>query len=126
MDLPNDWIALLALVFVFGGKHGLDADHLATIDGLTRYNLRRAPARARWCGLLFSLGHGAVVIIVALGVGIASTQWLVPEWMENVGTVIQAYLKRSESDVEKLLSEGIRIRLCKGAYKEPASIAFES
>jgi proline dehydrogenase len=45
---------------------------------------------------------------------------------KSVGTVIQAYLKRSESDVEKLLSEGIRIRLCKGAYKEPPSIAFES
>jgi proline dehydrogenase len=44
----------------------------------------------------------------------------------SVGTVIQSYLKRSESDVEKLLAEGIRIRLCKGAYKEPASIAFES
>ena len=42
----------------------------------------------------------------------------------SVGTVIQAYLKRSESDVEKLLSESIRIRLCKGAYKEPAEIAF--
>src|SRR5579864_9310368 len=43
-----------------------------------------------------------------------------------VGTVIQSYLRRSEADVEKLLSERIRIRLCKGAYKEPASIAFES
>jgi proline dehydrogenase len=42
----------------------------------------------------------------------------------SIGTVIQAYLKRSESDVEKLLAEGIRIRLCKGAYKEPAEIAF--
>ncbi|MGC2173029.1 MAG: proline dehydrogenase family protein, partial [Candidatus Sulfotelmatobacter sp.] len=42
----------------------------------------------------------------------------------SVGTVIQSYLKRSESDVEKLLAEGIRIRLCKGAYKEPAEIAF--
>ncbi len=42
----------------------------------------------------------------------------------SVGTVIQAYLKRSESDVEKLLAEGIRIRLCKGAYKESAEIAF--
>jgi proline dehydrogenase len=41
-----------------------------------------------------------------------------------VGTVIQAYLKRSESDIEKLLAEGIRIRLCKGAYKESAEIAF--
>jgi proline dehydrogenase len=42
----------------------------------------------------------------------------------SVGTVIQAYLKRSESDIEKLLAENIRIRLCKGAYKEPPEIAF--
>jgi proline dehydrogenase len=49
-----------------------------------------------------------------------------PGNQNSVGTVIQAYLKRSESDIEKLLSEGIRIRLCKGAYKEPASIAFEN
>ncbi len=42
----------------------------------------------------------------------------------SVGTVIQSYLKRSEGDVEKLLAEGIRIRLCKGAYKESAEIAF--
>jgi len=42
----------------------------------------------------------------------------------SVGTVIQSYLRRSESDVEKLLAERIRIRLCKGAYKEPAEIAF--
>jgi proline dehydrogenase len=48
----------------------------------------------------------------------------VPGYANSVGTVIQAYLKRSESDVEKLLSEGIRIRLCKGAYKESAEIAF--
>lgn len=43
---------------------------------------------------------------------------------DSVGAVIQAYLRRSESDIEKLLAEGIRIRLCKGAYKEPAEIAF--
>jgi proline dehydrogenase len=49
-----------------------------------------------------------------------------PGHSDSVGTVIQAYLKRSEDDVERLLSEQIRIRLCKGAYKEPASIAFES
>jgi len=42
----------------------------------------------------------------------------------SVGTVIQSYLKRSESDVEKLLAEKIRIRLCKGAYKEAPDIAF--
>jgi proline dehydrogenase len=48
-----------------------------------------------------------------------------PGHANSVGTVIQSYLKRSEADVEKLLSSGIRIRLCKGAYKEPPSIAFE-
>ena len=42
----------------------------------------------------------------------------------RVGTVIQSYLYRSEKDVNDLLSERIRIRLCKGAYKEPAEIAF--
>jgi len=44
---------------------------------------------------------------------------------DSVGTVIQSYMRRSEADVEKLLSERIRIRLCKGAYKEPADIAFQ-
>ena len=48
-----------------------------------------------------------------------------PGNQNSVGTVIQAYLRRSESDVEKLLGENIRIRLCKGAYKEAADIAFE-
>jgi proline dehydrogenase len=41
-----------------------------------------------------------------------------------VGTVIQSYLYRSESDVQDLLSYGCRIRLCKGAYKEPDEVAF--
>jgi len=42
----------------------------------------------------------------------------------KLGTVIQTYLYRSEDDVQQLLSEGIRIRLCKGAYKESPEIAF--
>jgi proline dehydrogenase len=42
-----------------------------------------------------------------------------------VGAVIQSYMRRSESDVEKLLTEGIRIRLCKGAYKEPPELAYQ-
>ena len=43
---------------------------------------------------------------------------------DNVGIVIQAYLYRSRSDVEALIEAGIPIRLCKGAYKEPPSLAF--
>jgi proline dehydrogenase len=43
----------------------------------------------------------------------------------RVGTVIQSYMLRAEADVKGLLADGIRIRLCKGAYKEPAEIAFQ-
>lgn len=42
----------------------------------------------------------------------------------SIGVVIQAYLYRSQSDIEQLLAEGIRVRLCKGAYKEPPEVAF--
>ena len=48
-----------------------------------------------------------------------------PNHAGRVGAVIQAYLRRSQKDVEQLCAERIRIRLCKGAYKEPAEIAFQ-
>jgi proline dehydrogenase len=41
-----------------------------------------------------------------------------------VGTVLQAYLKRTEADCEEFAAAGARIRLCKGAYDEPASVAY--
>ncbi|MGA7107898.1 MAG: proline dehydrogenase family protein, partial [Terracidiphilus sp.] len=41
-----------------------------------------------------------------------------------IGIVIQAYLYRSQADIEQLIADGIRVRLCKGAYKEPAEVAF--
>ncbi len=86
--LPNDWLALMFLVFTLGVKHGLDADHLATIDGLTRFNAPRNPRLARWCGFLFSLGHGVVVMIVALTIGTLTRSWAVPAWMEDIGVWI--------------------------------------
>jgi len=42
----------------------------------------------------------------------------------GVGTVMQAYLYRAEQDIQDLLAAGCRLRLCKGAYKEPPEIAF--
>lgn len=47
-----------------------------------------------------------------------------PENRGHVGIVIQAYLYRSADDIATLTADGIRIRLCKGAYKEPANLAF--
>jgi proline dehydrogenase len=49
----------------------------------------------------------------------------IPSNEDSVGTVIQSYMRRAEADIDKLLSERIRIRLCKGAYKEPEDIAFQ-
>ncbi len=50
----------------------------------------------------------------------------IPENRGVVGAVVQSYMRRSEDDVARLLDEGIRIRLCKGAYKEPTEVAFQA
>jgi proline dehydrogenase len=49
---------------------------------------------------------------------------LYPAYKEHVGIVLQSYLYRTRSDVERAVQLGCRVRLCKGAYKEPASVAF--
>lgn len=84
----GDWLAVLTLAFTLGLKHGLDADHLATIDGLTRFNAQVRPALARWCGVLFSLGHGAVVVAIAVTIGTMAQHWQVPAWAVDVGAWI--------------------------------------
>lgn len=47
-----------------------------------------------------------------------------PNIRGSIGVVIQAYLYRSQADIDQLLADGIRVRLCKGAYNEPAKVAF--
>ena len=85
MDLPTPWLSLVAVVFLLGLKHGLDPDHLAAIDGLTRYNARAKPRLARWSGLLFSAGHGLVVTAVAVTVATVAAGWSAPAWLEGAG-----------------------------------------
>jgi len=84
-SLPQDLFALSLIVFVLGLKHGFDADHLATIDGLTRFNALANPRLARYCGVLFSLGHGAVVTIIALAVGAIAFHAEAPQWLQAFG-----------------------------------------
>jgi high-affinity nickel-transport protein len=86
--LPQEFSALSLLVFVLGLKHGFDADHLAAIDGLTRFNAGSRPRLARFCGVLFSVGHGAVVVAIAIGVATLARGWTVPQWLELSGTWI--------------------------------------
>lgn len=47
------------------------------------------------------------------------------EGHHNVGVVLQSYLYRTEKDVEEMIKLGARVRLCKGAYLEPAEVAYQ-
>jgi proline dehydrogenase len=49
---------------------------------------------------------------------------LYPSFRQNVGIVLQSYLYRTQTDVEQANALGARVRLCKGAYKEPETVAF--
>jgi len=49
---------------------------------------------------------------------------LYPSYKDHVGIVLQSYLYRTASDVQRAIQIRCRVRLCKGAYKEPAAVAF--
>jgi high-affinity nickel-transport protein len=84
-QLPTDILALVAVVFALGLRHGLDADHIAAVDGLARANSEANPRLARWAGSWFSLGHGVVVTLVAVAIGLFSERWIVPAWVDTFG-----------------------------------------
>jgi nickel/cobalt transporter (NiCoT) family protein len=90
-SLPNDWLALASLVFLLGLKHGMDPDHLVTIDGMARFNAVRRPRLSRLSGLLFSLGHGAVVTLVTVLVAAFAAEWHAPAWLELTGAGISIF-----------------------------------
>jgi len=52
------------------------------------------------------------------------TRIFYPEFGNAVGVVLQSYLRRTEHDVAAMIALGARVRLCKGAYQEPATVAF--
>jgi len=47
-----------------------------------------------------------------------------PQFAGAVGVVLQSYLRRTEQDVDAMIAAGARVRLCKGAYQEPATVAY--
>lgn len=110
-QISHDLAGLALTAFLLGARHGFDADHLAAIDSLSRARAaalvdgdsRQAPGRSRlaspaikrmsaWlannAGLQFSLGHGTVVLLVALMVTLLSSAWQVPPWIESAGAWI--------------------------------------
>lgn len=86
--LPTDLSTLCGVVLLLGMLHGLDADHLATIDGLTRINAAAGRRFAAGCGALFSLGHGGIVMAVALLVAGTRAHWQAPAWLDTVGAAL--------------------------------------
>jgi len=94
---------------------------LALDSELALNNMRRIAARAREFGLMVRIDmEDSSTVDETLKIQAT----LLDEGFSNIGVVIQAYLYRSEQDVRTLAASGTRIRLCKGAYNEPASVAF--
>jgi proline dehydrogenase len=96
---------------------GLDID-----PDFCRANVARIVARARQIGAFVRIDmedHTKTEVTLAI------VRALHDDYPE-VGAVIQSYLRRSAADIERLIDEKIRVRLCKGAYDEPASVAFET
>lgn len=80
--------ALVLFAFLFGLRHGLDADHLAMIDGMARLQARtNRPWLPRLCGVFFSLGHGFVLLVAASLLRRLSCDVL-PPWIDPLGALI--------------------------------------
>ena len=97
---------------------GLDVDHATAVD-----NMRRIlePADANGFFVRIDMENSPYTDAT---LGILETLW--QQGHRNVGTVIQSYLKRSEGDIRRLNAMGARVRLVKGAYKEPKTVAYQS
>jgi len=78
-------IGLAFVALVLGMRHGVDADHLAAIDAMARCNAQVRPGLARRTGVWFSLGHGSVVMAVALAVAATAHAWNAPAWLAPFG-----------------------------------------
>ena len=86
--MPPDFPGLVALVLALGVRHGFDPDHLVAIDGFARSSARTQPRVARWAGLYFSLGHGAIVTLIGLAVALFAADAQAPQWLEPLGATI--------------------------------------
>ncbi len=95
---------------------------LAVDLDLCRENLRRILASARQQGIFVRIDmEDSPWVDTTLGL---YRQMRDDEGLDNCGVVIQAYLYRSQADIDRLAAEGGKVRLCKGAYKEPAEVAY--
>jgi len=81
-------LPLVGLTLVLGLRHGLDADHLSCIDGLTRFNHSLGRRIAPWCGTLFSVGHSLMIVLVATAIGLLARDFEPPAIFDTMATVV--------------------------------------
>ena len=92
-------------------------------DAVARENARRVLERARSHGIFLRIDmEGSAYTQRTLD--LFERDLLTAAGPDHVGIVVQAYLYRTREDVDRLLRLGARVRLCKGAYREPADVAF--
>ena len=75
------------MAFGLGVRHGFDLDHLATIDSITR-TVKQDARLAKFVGVLFSLGHGMIVILMSMVIASGIIQIQSPNWLETFGSWI--------------------------------------
>ena len=85
-------------------------------------NLRRLLATARDADLFVRLDMEGTDITQST---LDLFEAVYPDFPDHVGTVLQAYLHRTDGDVARMCELDARVRLCKGAYGEPASLAYQ-
>ncbi|MDD0813700.1 nickel transporter [Curvibacter sp. HBC28] len=84
-DFGTSAVLSLMLAFSLGVRHGFDTDHLVAIDSLTRLHFQAYPRLAPWCGVFFSLGHGFIVLLIALATDVLRAHWSAPDWLVLTG-----------------------------------------
>jgi proline dehydrogenase len=121
-----DYVAIIQEIIASGGERnislkltqlGLDVDRATAVD-----NMRRIldPADAHGFFVRIDMENSPYTDAT---LQILDTLW--DQGHRQIGTVIQSYLKRSAADIQKLNGMGVRVRLVKGAYKEPKTVAFQ-
>ena len=96
---------------------GVDVDRATCVD-----NLRRIldPAAKHGFFVRIDMENSPYT---AVTLEVFETMW--QQQYRNLGVALQAYLRRTEADVRRMNELGARVRLVKGAYKEPASVAYQ-
>lgn len=74
-------LSSLTLLLMLGLRHGLEADHVVMINGLTLNASRRGQATAPWVGSFFAVGHGLMIVLVSLLIHQLARAQLLPPWV---------------------------------------------